>query len=140
MDDTLSFYANKRCVDPGGNGRQRAERRNLTWIFWGPHMAADRSQLGRRYTCFSCGCKFYDLNRPEAICPRCGKDQIDDPSPDPRVAAMAASKKAKAAAAANPAPAEPSEPDLDTDVAEDDDLNIDLDDDEPIGDVDDEEA
>ena len=65
-------------------------------------MAADRSNLGRRYTCFSCACKFYDLGRPDALCPKCGTDQVDDPAPDPRVAAMAASKaaakKAKAAA------------------------------------------
>ncbi len=30
---------------------------------------------GDRYTCYSCGCKFYDLNRPEPLCPRCGVDQ-----------------------------------------------------------------
>lgn len=30
---------------------------------------------GDRYTCHSCGCKFYDLNRPEPLCPRCGVDQ-----------------------------------------------------------------
>ena len=68
-------------------------------------MAVDRSQLGRRYSCFSCGCKFYELNRDQAICPRCEADQEDDPAPDPRVAAMAASKKARSAAA-KAAPAE----------------------------------
>jgi len=30
---------------------------------------------GDRYTCHSCGCKFYDLNRPEPLCPSCGVDQ-----------------------------------------------------------------
>ncbi len=30
---------------------------------------------GDRYTCHSCGCKFYDLNCPEPLCPRCGVDQ-----------------------------------------------------------------
>ena len=31
--------------------------------------------LGKKYTCFECGTKFYDLGRPEPICPRCGVDQ-----------------------------------------------------------------
>ena len=49
----------------------------------------DKSQLGTRYTCFECGTKFYDLNRPAAICPSCGADQKDDPNPDPREAVLA---------------------------------------------------
>lgn len=32
-------------------------------------------EWGTRYTCISCGCKFYDLKRPEPLCPRCGIDQ-----------------------------------------------------------------
>jgi uncharacterized protein (TIGR02300 family) len=31
--------------------------------------------LGTKYTCFKCGAKFYDLKRPEPICPKCGADQ-----------------------------------------------------------------
>lgn len=49
----------------------------------------NKAALGKRYTCFSCGAKFYDLNKPEATCPKCGTDQAADPSPDPRVAVMA---------------------------------------------------
>ena len=37
------------------------------------------SKYGLKYTCFSCGCKFYDLNRPEAICPKCKIDQKERP-------------------------------------------------------------
>ena len=48
----------------------------------------DRSHLGNRFTCFECGKKFYDLNKPEPICPNCGSNQADDPTPDPRVAVM----------------------------------------------------
>ncbi len=44
-------------------------------------MATDKAALGRKYTCFSCGCKFYDLNREPATCPRCEADQADDPNP-----------------------------------------------------------
>ena len=79
-------------------------------------MALDRSQIGRRYSCFSCGCKFYDLNRPEPLCPRCGANQLDDPAPDPRVAAMALSRKAKLAAKAEAeATAKKNEPEVDDD-------------------------
>ena len=28
-----------------------------------------------KYVCFECGAKFYDLNRPEPLCPKCGADQ-----------------------------------------------------------------
>ena len=31
----------------------------------------DKSKLGQRYTCFKCGTKFYDLNRPEPLSPEC---------------------------------------------------------------------
>ncbi len=37
------------------------------------------SRLGTKYVCFSCGAKFYDLNRPEPICPKCGADQRQRP-------------------------------------------------------------
>ncbi len=40
---------------------------------------------GRKYACYSCSTKFYDLNRPKAICPRCGADQSEEgfPGDDP---------------------------------------------------------
>lgn len=39
----------------------------------------DKTKLGTRYTCFSCGTKFYDLLRPEPLCPECGSNQQDAP-------------------------------------------------------------
>lgn len=48
----------------------------------------DKSKLGTRFTCYECGVKFYDLNKPEPVCPSCGANQLDDPTPDPRVAVM----------------------------------------------------
>lgn len=33
-----------------------------------------RKEWGNRFICYSCGCKYYDLNRPEPLCPRCGAD------------------------------------------------------------------
>lgn len=38
-----------------------------------------KNKYGSRYQCFKCGCKFYDLNKPKAICPKCGADQSGAP-------------------------------------------------------------
>ena len=45
-------------------------------------LAQLRAKQGNRYTCYQCGTKFYDLNRPAAICPECGADQADAPVRD----------------------------------------------------------
>ncbi|MCA9567529.1 MAG: FYDLN acid domain-containing protein [Myxococcales bacterium] len=45
-------------------------------------MPLDKTMLGTRYTCFSCGTKFYDLNRPTPTCPECSADQNDAPVQD----------------------------------------------------------
>ena len=47
------------------------------------------ADLGKKYECFSCGTKFYNLGKPEAICPKCGANQKDakseeSPAPAPR--------------------------------------------------------
>ncbi len=42
------------------------------------------SKLGTKYHCFACQAKFYDLNRPEPICPRCGADPRDKPKKEAR--------------------------------------------------------
>jgi uncharacterized protein (TIGR02300 family) len=34
-------------------------------------------QLGKKYTCYSCHTKFYDLGKPIPVCPKCGADQRD---------------------------------------------------------------
>ena len=33
--------------------------------------------LGKKYSCYSCHTKFYDLGKPEPHCPKCGADQRD---------------------------------------------------------------
>jgi hypothetical protein len=33
--------------------------------------------LGKKYTCYSCHTKFYDLGKPVPTCPKCGADQRD---------------------------------------------------------------
>ena len=40
---------------------------------------ASKLKLGARWQCFSCGAKFYDLNRPDPLCPKCGTDQRESP-------------------------------------------------------------
>ena len=32
---------------------------------------------GRKHICSDCGTKFFDLNKDKAICPNCGKEQIN---------------------------------------------------------------
>ncbi len=32
-------------------------------------------KLGQKHTCFECGIKFYDLEKPAPVCPKCGVDQ-----------------------------------------------------------------
>lgn len=93
-----------------------------------------KALLGKRYTCFKCACKFYDLNRPDPLCPKCGADQREDPTPDPRVAVMARYKTSRVAA---PSPEDNllDEPNEDEDLEFDD---FDEDDDEEHG-FDDEE-
>jgi hypothetical protein len=41
--------------------------------------AARKAMLGQKWACFSCGTKFYDLNRPEPTCPKCEADQRESP-------------------------------------------------------------
>jgi uncharacterized protein (TIGR02300 family) len=44
----------------------------------------DKAKLGVRYNCFQCQTKFYDLNRPEPLCPECQADQREAPQMDMR--------------------------------------------------------
>jgi hypothetical protein len=44
----------------------------------------EKAKLGTRYTCFKCGTKFYDLNRPVPSCPDCSADQREAPARDIR--------------------------------------------------------
>jgi hypothetical protein len=51
-------------------------------------------QLGEKHECDDCGIKVYDLGRPQALCPRCGRDlkstaskrRAEEPAPRPRAA------------------------------------------------------
>ncbi len=43
--------------------------------------------LGKKFECFSCRAKFYDLGKSEAVCPKCGADQRDARNGDETAAA-----------------------------------------------------
>ncbi len=80
--------------------------------------------LGTKHVCFKCGTRFYDLKKPEPICPKCGADQRQSP-------AKAAPEK-RARPAARPVAPEPEtetvEAEVDEDTEPDDDDDEDDDD------------
>ena len=49
------------------------------------------ANLGKKWTCYSCGTKFYDFAKSESLCPKCSANQKDAP------AKAKAPKKEKAA-------------------------------------------
>ena len=53
----------------------------------------DMSKYGKKYICFKCGGKFYDLKKPEPICPRCKANQKEAPEPGLRISYAKVSKK-----------------------------------------------
>ena len=34
--------------------------------------------LGNKFICFKCSTKFYDMKKPDPLCPKCGADQRDN--------------------------------------------------------------
>jgi uncharacterized protein (TIGR02300 family) len=40
--------------------------------------------LGTKFTCFKCSTKFYDMKKPDPVCPKCGADQRDSPANRPQ--------------------------------------------------------
>ncbi len=43
--------------------------------------------LGVKHTCWKCGTKFYDLKKPDPVCPKCGADPRAAPASKPAPAA-----------------------------------------------------
>ena len=84
--------------------------------------------LGKKYDCFNCHTKFYNLGKPEAICPKCGANQKNaksDDAPPPAPRPPRRSALLETIPDENPpefgeegTPAEPEEPDLDDDELE----------------------
>lgn len=38
------------------------------------------ANLGKKWTCFGCGAKFYDFTKPDPLCPKCGANQKEAPA------------------------------------------------------------
>lgn len=53
-------------------------------------------KLGTKYDCYNCGTKFYDLGKPEAICPKCGADQRDAVSSETPSSSQSSRRRRKA--------------------------------------------
>ena len=74
-------------------------------------------KLGNKFDCFSCGTKFYDLGKPEPICPKCGANQKDASQNESTASSQSSRRKRKAEVA----------------------KAVDLEEEEPIADIGDEE-
>ncbi len=77
---------------------------------------------GKKFMCFKCGTKFYDLHKDLAVCPSCGADQADRPeTPAPVRAATFASARTSLVAAERSVLATDDAEDTE-EVAEDEDI------------------
>lgn len=82
-------------------------------------------ELGTKHTCFKCGTRFYDLAKPEPICPKCGADQRQGPVSKP------SAEKRRAAPKPAPAPVpEAEETEVEAELDEELDADEDADEDE----------
>jgi len=101
-------------------------------------------KLGTKYDCYNCGTKFYDLGKPEPVCPKCGANQKDAVSSESPAASQSARRRRKAETA-KPIDLDEEEtpieaPDLpDDEMVEPDLAGADLDDAEEEEDFDDDE-
>lgn len=73
--------------------------------------------FGTKFVCSKCSTKFYDMRKPDPICPKCGADQREVAAPTTR-----AERKSRLAAA--PKIVAPVEPVAETEeIPEDDDID-----------------
>jgi len=101
-----------------------------------------KKKIGKKYVCYQCGCKFYDLSRPKPLCPKCGADQNEAPAKEaastPKTGSLAAapSRSRGRRRREDPDSMEPtgdfSDDEIDTDGALEDGLSM-IDDEELIG-------
>lgn len=81
--------------------------------------------LGAKYVCFKCGTKFYDMKKPDPLCPKCGVDQRESPALKPPTEGR------RGRLAATPKVIEPIEPEEPSESEEEEDLDS-FTDDEPV--------
>ena len=101
--------------------------------------------LGNKYECYSCGTRFYDLGKSEAVCPKCGANQKDSDRGESFSTSSQSARKKRKAEPAKPIEIEEEEVAVGGDIADDEldvgDVEIDagLDDEEEEEDLDDED-
>jgi uncharacterized protein (TIGR02300 family) len=52
-------------------------------------------KLGTKFECYNCGTRFYDLGKPEPLCPKCGANQKDAERGESPSTSQAARRKRK---------------------------------------------
>jgi uncharacterized protein (TIGR02300 family) len=67
--------------------------------------------LGNKHTCFKCSAKFYDLKKPDPVCPKCGANQKDSPANRPAEARRSRLAPVKPVLPVEPVADEPAEAD-----------------------------
>ncbi len=70
--------------------------------------------LGTKHSCFKCQTKFYDLKKPDPICPKCGADQRESPANKP-------ASEGRRSRLATPKVVEPAEPEKSENLLGEDD-------------------
>jgi len=83
--------------------------------------------LGTKHICFKCGTKFYDLHKPDPLCPKCGANQRESPA----LKAPTPSERRARARAPEPKPAEV---EVDAELEDDAELDEEAELDEPADD------
>jgi uncharacterized protein (TIGR02300 family) len=80
--------------------------------------------LGNKHTCFKCSAKFYDLKKPDPVCPKCGANQKDSPVNKPTESRRSRLAPAKPVLPVEPALDEPAESEEDEDEDDFEDAEI----------------
>ncbi|MDC0709718.1 FYDLN acid domain-containing protein [Stigmatella sp. ncwal1] len=82
--------------------------------------------LGTKYVCFKCTTKFYDMKKPDPLCPKCGADQRESPALKP------APEGRRGRLASTPKVIEPIEPEEPAAAEEEEEEDLDSFDEEPV--------
>ena len=75
--------------------------------------------LGNKFVCFKCSTKFYDMKKPDPLCPKCGADQRESPALKP------ATEGRRGRLAAVPKVIEPIEPSEEPEAAAEEEEDLD---------------
>ncbi len=81
-------------------------------------------ELGNKHVCYKCATKFYDMKKPDPLCPKCSADQRESPAnrPQPegrRGRLSAVPKTVEPVAAEEPEAAESADEDEDEEFEDD---------------------